>query len=341
MYERLIVIVILSGLILTGCANSTSDQVVNIYSARHYESDQKIYEEFEKEEGIKVNVIQGSAEELMEKMEREGKNTQADLFITVDGGILHTAKSRDLLQSSISDKVEKQVPADFRDIDNNWIGIATRARVIIYSKDRVDPSELSTYEDLASDKWKGKFLARSSTSLYNQSLVASLIALDGEEKVEEWARGLVNNFARDPKGNDRDQAKDIVAGLGDVAIVNTYYIGLLANSEDKEEVKVTNDIGVFFPNGETTGTHLNISGVGIAKHAKNKDNAMKFIEYITDEKAQSLISNMNFEFPVNEAADMPEILKSWGVFKKQEIEYGKLGEFNKAAMELLNKVGWK
>lgn len=341
MYKKLIAIFMLSGFILTGCANSSSDQVVNIYSARHYESDEKVYEEFEKEEGIKVNVIQGTAEELMEKMEREGKNTQADLFITVDGGILHTAKSRDLLQSSISEKIEKQVPADFRDIDNSWIGIATRARVIIYSKDRVDPSDLSTYEDLASDKWKGKFLGRSSTSLYNQSLVASLIALDGEEKVEGWAKGLVNNFARDPKGNDRDQAKDIVAGVGDVAIVNTYYIGLLANSEDKEEVKVTNDIGVFFPNQETTGTHLNISGVGLAKHAKNKENAIKFIEYITDEKAQSLISNMNFEFPVNEAADMPEILKSWGTFKKQDIEYGKLGEFNKAAMELLNKVGWK
>lgn len=349
MHKKSTTLIIASILILAitvGCStNSTvsnnEDQVVNIYTARHYEADQTIYDEFEKETGIKVNVIQGKAEELIERIKREGKNTQADLFVTVDGGILNTAKSKDIFQSSISPKIEKQVPEDFRDVDNSWIGIATRGRVIVYSKDRVNIDDLSTYEDLTSDKWNGKVLARSSTSLYNQSLLASIIAINGEEAAEQWSKGIVDNFAREPKGNDRDQAKAIVAGIGDVAIMNTYYIGLLANSTDAEEAKVADSVGVFFPNQDTTGTHLNISGIGVVKNAKNKNNAVKFIEFITDEKAQTLISTMNFEFPVNEKAEMPELLKSWGEFKKQDIDYGVLGEFNKEATEILNKVGWQ
>ncbi len=344
MYRKLLaLLIILSLSLLLGCApkSNKAGQVVNIYSARHYESDEKIYREFEKETGIKVNIVQGKAEELIERVEREGPNTQADLFITVDGGILNTAKLRGILQDSTSDMIKKQVPIEYRDVDNNWIGIATRARVLVYSKERVNPSELSTYEDLTNDKWKGKILSRSSTSLYNQSLVASIIAIEGESKAEEWASGLVKNFAREPKGNDRDQAKDIVAGIGDVAIMNTYYIGLMANSSDLEEVKVADSIGVFFPNQETTGTHLNISGAGITKYSKNKENAIKFIEFITDIEAQSIISNMNYEFPVNPEAEMPELLKSWGSFKKQDLDYGKLGEYNKTATETLNKVGWK
>lgn len=341
--KSLALVIILSVSLLFGCAPKSNDrsQVVNIYSARHYESDEKIYKEFEKETGIKVNIVQGKAEELIERIEREGQNTQADLFITVDGGILNTAKSRGILQDSSSNIIENQVSSEFRDTDNNWIGIATRARVIVYSKERVNPTELSTYEDLTVDKWKGKILSRSSTSLYNQSLVASIIAIDGEAKAEEWASGIVKNFAREPKGNDRDQAKDIVAGIGDVAIMNTYYIGLMENSSDVEEAKVADSIGVFFPNQETTGTHLNISGAGITKYSKNKDNAIKFIEFITDVKAQSIISNMNFEFPVNSEAEMPELLKSWGSFKKQDLDYGELGQYNKTATEILNKVGWK
>ena len=168
-----------------------------------------------------------------------------------------------------------------------------------------------------------------------------LFRSEGESVAEEWAKGVVDNFAREPKGNDRDQAKDIVAGVGDIAIMNTYYIGLLANSTDTEEVKVANSVGVFFPNQDTTGTHLNISGIGVVKNSKNKDNAIKFIEFMTDEKAQTIISTMNFEFPVNEKAEMPELLKSWGNFEKQDLDYGVLGEFNSKATEILNRVGWK
>lgn len=314
---------------------------VNIYSARHYDSDKLINENFEKDTGIKVNVVEGKAEELIERLEREGESSEADLFITVDGGVLNTAKEKDLLQESSSETILSQVPEKFRDSDNQWIGLSTRARVIAYSKERVKPEQLSTYEDLTSEKWKGKVLARPSSSLYNQSLLASFIILDGEEKAKEWAAGIVNNFAREPNGNDRDQAKAIVAGEGDVAIMNTYYMGLLANSEDPEEVKVADSVGLFFPNQDSSGAHINISGVGVTKNSKNKENAITFIEYITAEKAQTEISNTNFEFPVNDKAEMPELLKSFGDFKAQDIDFSKLGEYNKRATEILNEVGWK
>lgn len=313
---------------------------VNIYTARHYEVDGKLYDEFTRATGIKVNVVEGKAEELIERMKREGESSPADLFITVDGGILNNAKTSGILQPIESDTVNSNVPAEYRDADNHWVGLSARARIIAYSKERVKPEQLSTYEDLATDKWKGKVLVRSSTSLYNQSLLASLIELNGEAQAEEWAKGIVANMARKPEGGDRDQAKAIVAGQGDVALMNTYYVGQLLNSKDAEEVKVGEQIGVFFPNQETTGTHVNISGVGLAKHSKNKDAAIKLIEYLTGAEAQAIFSSENFEFPVNPEAELPELLKSWGEFKKQQLDFSKLGEHNKKAVEILNKVGW-
>ncbi|MCM3077686.1 Fe(3+) ABC transporter substrate-binding protein [Brevibacillus invocatus] len=325
-------------------ANATApakDQEVNIYTARHYEVDDVLYKNFTDATGIKVNVVKGKAEELIERLKREGKNSPADLFITVDGGVLNNAKESDVLQPVQSDLVNAQVAEKYRDKDNQWIGLSTRARIIAYSKERVKPEQLSTYEDLANDQWKGKVLVRSSSSMYNQSLVASLIELNGEEKTEEWAKGIVANMSRDPEGGDRDQAKAIAAGVGDVAIMNTYYVGQMMNSKDPEEVKASEKIGVFFPNQETTGTHLNISGVGLTKHSKNKENAVKLVEYLTSEEAQSIMSKQNFEYPVNEKAEKPEILNTFGEFKAQEIDFAKLGVHNKKAIEILNKVGWK
>jgi iron(III) transport system substrate-binding protein len=357
-----LLIVLLGAALMAGCGSTTpapeatpdqqkeqnttsgagnGKQEVNIYSARHYDVDAKLYEEFTNETGIKVNVIDGKAEELIERIKREGESTPADLFITVDGGVLNNAKTSGILQPIKSDTINAQVPAQYRDVDNEWIGLATRARVIVYSKERVQPEQLSTYEDLASDKWKGKILVRSSTSMYNQSLLASFIALSGEQQTEEWAQGLVNNFAQDPKGGDRDQAKAIAAGVGDVAIMNTYYVGLMVNSEDPEEVKAAQQIGLFFPNQETTGTHLNISGAGLIKHSQNKDNAVKLIEFLTATKAQELFSSDNFEFPVNPEAKLPELMNSWGTFKSQELDFAKIGEYNKKSVEIMNKVGWK
>lgn len=314
---------------------------VNIYSARHYDVDAELYEQFTEKTGITVNVIEGQAPELIERIKREGASSPADLFIAVDGGILNTAKVEGILQPVESDIIDRQVPNDLRDTDDHWIGLSTRARVIAYAKDRVDPSELSTYEDLASDKWKGRLLARSSTHLYNLSLLSSLIEINGEAAAEQWAAGIAANLARDPEGGDRDQAKAVVAGVGDVAIMNTYYIGRLAVSEDPEEVKVAESIGVFFPNQDTTGTHLNISGAGLVAHAPNKENAVKLIEFLTAPEAQATISQANFEYPVNGEAELPEILQSWGEFRHQAIDFAAYGEHNPKAVEIVNKVGWK
>ena len=321
--------------------NEGTSKVVNVYTARHYDIDEKLFQEFTKQTGIQVNVVKGQAEELIERLKREGANTEADLFMTVDGGVLNLAKQSDILQPIESSLVESNVPKELRDPDNHWIGMATRARVIVYSKDRVNPSELSTYEDLASEKWRGKVLVRSSQSLYNLSLLASFIELNGEQATEEWARGIANNLAREPEGGDRDQAKAIVAGVGDVALMNTYYVGLLLNSKDPEEVKVGESIGVFFPNQETTGTHINISGIGLTKHSKNKENAVKLIEFITSAEAQTILTQGNYEFPVNDAAELPELLKSWGSFKTQKIDFAALGEHNRKAIEIADRVGWK
>ncbi|MUT68758.1 Fe(3+) ABC transporter substrate-binding protein [Paenibacillus sp. NEAU-GSW1] len=326
----------------SGAGNAgDNNQVVNVYTARHYDIDSQLFDAFTKKTGIKVNEVKGTAEELVERLKREGEGSEADLFITVDGGVLNYAKENAVLQPVQSDAIINNVPAELRDKENYWVGMATRARVIVYAKDRVTPDQLTTYEDLTSEKWKGKLLVRSSSSLYNQSLLASFIELNGEQKAEEWAKGVVTNLSRDPDGGDRDQAKAIAAGVGDVAIMNTYYVGQMLVSKDAEEVKVAEQIGVFFPNQDTTGAHVNISGIGLTAHAKNKDNALKLIEFITSTEGQTMLTNGSFEFPVNAAAEKPELLKQWGDFKTQTIDFAKLGEHNKKATELMNKVGWK
>lgn len=314
---------------------------VNVYAARHYDVDAVLYDQFKEETGIQVNVIEAEAPQLIERLKREGDNTSADLFITVDGGILNSAKVEGLLQPVESSTIDEQVPSELRDTENNWIGLSTRARVIAYAKDRVDPSELSTYEDLATDKWKDKLLVRSSASLYNQSLLASLISINGEDEAKEWAAGITNNLARAPEGGDRDQAKAVIAGVGDLAIMNSYYIGRMSVSEEAEEVKVFEELGVYFPNQETTGTHINISGAGLIKDSKNKENAIKLIEFLTAVPAQELISQENFEFPVNKEAELPEVLASWGEFETQKIDFAEYGINNPTAVKIMNEVGWK
>lgn len=351
---------ILSFAILAGCAGTNeNDQsqssskdakteekdkdngVVNLYTSRHYETDNELYAAFTKQTGIKVNVVKGEENELMERLSREGAATEGDLFLTSDAGRLSWAKDKDLLQSMDSKTLSANIPENLRDKDNQWFGLTKRARVIVYSKDRVKPSELSTYEDLTSAKWKGKVLVRPSDNVYNQSLLASFISLNGEEKAKAWAKGIVANMARSPQGNDRDQAKAIVAGEGDVAIMNTYYVGVMLNSTDPEEVKVAKQVGVFFPNQETNGTHINVSGVGLTKYAKNKENAIKFMEFLSSEEAQGKFAEANYEYPVNPNVQPSELMKSWGDFKAQDLNLTELGDNNAAAVKLFNEVGWK
>lgn len=315
--------------------------VVNLYTDRHYDTDAELYAKFTEETGIEVNVIKGKSDELIERMTREDADTEADLLITADAGRLFRAKDAGLLQSVESEIVSSNVPENLRDKDNQWIGLTVRGRVIVYAKDRVTPDMLSTYEDLADPKWAGKILVRSSSNIYNQSLMASFIDIMGEDAAKEWAAGLVKNMAREPQGNDRAQATAVVAGEGDIAIMNTYYIGKMLFSENPEEVAVAENVGIFFPNQETTGTHINVSGVGLAKYSKNKANAVKLIEFLTSEEAQGQFSSANYEYPVNPAVEPSDLLKSWGAFKPQDINLSVLGENNLRAVEIFNEVNWQ
>ena len=328
-------------LALNAATASAAEPVVNIYSARHYESDKELYALFKQQTGIEVNVVSANAPEIIERIKREGAATEADLFITVDGGVLHSAKAAGILQAITSPQVRKNVPETLRDKENAWVGLTTRARVIVYAKDRIKPEQLSTYEDLADAKWKGRTLARPSSSLYDQSLLASLITLEGEAKALAWVKGFAGNFARPPKGNDRGQAMDIVAGLGDVALMNTYYIGQMLNSKNPEEVKAAQNVGVFFPNQHSTGTHVNVSGIALTKHAKHVENALKFVEFLTSVPAQERLSAGNYEFPVNPAAKTHPLLASWGAFKTQNIDFSVLGLNNAKAIQLFAEGGWK
>ena len=314
--------------------------VVNLYTTRHYDTDEELYKKFTEQSGIEVNVISGK-DDLVQRLKDEGEATEADVFITADAGNLARLKSDGLTQAIESEVLTTNIPEKLRDDENHWFGLTKRARVIVYSKDRVDPSELSTYEALTEDTWKERVLIRSSENIYNQSLLASFIELNGEEEAKNWAAGIVTNMARTPEGGDTDQIKAVVAGEGDVAISNTYYVGRLLNSTDPEEVKVGEQVGVFFPDQDTNGTHINISGATVVKHAKNVDNAVKFIEFLTSLEAQELFAEGNNEYPVNPDAKISETLTSWGEFKEQDINLTILGDNNTRAIQLFNEVGWK
>ena len=314
---------------------------INLYTHRHYDSDKILFEKFTKETGIKINVIKGSADQLIQRMISEGKNSPADILLTVDAGRLHRAKEAGVLQSINSKTINKNVPSEMRDPDGFWYGLTVRARVIVYAKDRINSNELSTYEDLATAKWKGKIAIRSSSNIYNQSLMASLIEANGSRRAFRWAIGVRKNMARAPRGNDRDQVRAVAAGLADIAIVNTYYLGILANSKEKKDRDVFNKVSVFFPNQNNRGTHINISGAGIAKYSKNKSNAIKFIEFLTSPEAQETFGKVNYEYPLFIENNKSDLLKSWGTFKADKQNLSILGIRNSEAVKLFDRADWK
>ena len=314
---------------------------INLYTHRHYDSDKILFEKFTKETGIKINVIKGSADQLIQRIISEGKNSPADILLTVDAGRLHRAKEAGVLQSINSKTINKNVPSEMRDPDGFWYGLTVRARVIVYAKDRINSNELSTYEDLATAKWKGKIAIRSSGNIYNQSLMASLIEANGSRRALRWAIGIRKNMARAPRGNDRDQVRAVAAGLADIAVVNTYYLGILANSKEKKDRDVFNKVSVFFPNQNNRGTHINISGAGIAKYSKNKSDAIKFIEFLTSPEAQETFGKVNYEYPLFIENNKSDLLKSWGAFKADKQNLSILGIRNSEAVKLFDRADWK
>ncbi|SNT18487.1 iron(III) transport system substrate-binding protein [Ekhidna lutea] len=315
----------------------SAEKVLNVYSHRHYDADKQAFEKFTNETGIKINLVKAGADELISRLEMEGENSPADVLITVDAAKLNRAKNMGLLQSVEANTNNKN---GFIDADKTWYAITYRARVVAYDKEDVDVSELSTYEDLASDKWNDRILIRSSSSSYNQSLLSSIIHENGTEAASEWAKGMVENMAREPKGGDRDQIKAIASGVGDIAVVNTYYVGLLLNSDNPEEVKAGQSVGIYFPNQEGRGGHINISGVGVTKNAPNKENAIKFIEFLTSEEIQKFYAATSFEYPVHKNVKADSTVAAWGDFKIDNLEYAENPELLNEVIKIFDEAGW-
>ncbi len=326
---------------LAAAGPALADGEVNVYSHRHYDTDQALYERFTELTGIAVNVLQGSADELIGRLSREGAASPADVLMTVDAGRLVRAQAMGLLQPADSALLRANVPAHLRDPAGHWFGLTRRARVMVYHPERVSPAELSTYADLTHPRWDGRILIRSSSNIYNQSLLASIIAHEGEASAAAWAAGVVANMARTPQGNDRDQMKAVVAGEGDVAIVNTYYVGRLLNSADEYEREVGAQVRVFFPNQGDRGTHVNVSGAGVTASAKNAGNAVKLLEFLTGAEAQERFSAANYEYPVNPAVSPSPLLQSWGAFTSDDLPLHRLGDLNADAVRVFDHAGWR
>ena len=326
-----------------GCTNNQTEEIVNIYSQRHYDVDQIQYDNFEKTSGIKVNVIKANADELIQRMKNEGDASPADLFITVDVGKLWQAADMNLLQKYEDESLTEGITESLMDKNGYWIPVTYRSRILVYSNERVNESELSTYEDLANDKWKGRLLVRSSSNSYNQALLSSLVANLGDESTRLWTESIVSNFARDPKGNDRDQVKAIAAGQGDIAIVNSYYIGLLLSSENEEEIKAGNSVSVFFPNQgqDQRGSHINVSGIALTKNSPNKSNALKLIKYLISDEAQDTYVNNTYEYSVKPNIEPNKIVSDWGSFKKDTLDLNMLGIKRNDAIRIFDSAGWK
>jgi len=330
----------LLGVCILGSSLLASGEV-NVYSHRHYDTDKQLFKMFEEKSGIKVNVVKAKASALIKRMVSEGKNSPADVLITVDAGRLFQAKSKGILQSVNSDTLNKNIPANLRDTDNQWFGLTKRARVALLSSAESRSGVIKTYEDLADPKNKGKVVIRSSSNIYNQSLMAAVIEHHGEEYALSWAKGVVANMARKPKGNDRAQVVAVANGIGSVAIANTYYIGKMVHNKKKAQREAIKKVNVFFPTFKNGGTHVNVSGAGVAKFAPNKANAVKFIEFLSSADAQELFAKGNYEYPVLAGVSSSKLVSSWGTFKSDTISMNALGQNNKAAIKIFDKAGWK
>ena len=324
---------------LIGISNANE---VNIFSARHYDSDIQLYEKFTAKTGIKVNVVSGKDKALQKRIIEEGKDCVADLYITADAGRLGAFQEKGMFQKASSAVLKKVIPSNFR--SPYWYGIAKRARVIYYDPTRTNPPSNLSYEDLSDSKYKGKIVIRKSNNVYNQSLVASLIANNGKNKTADWAKGLVSNMARKPKGNDRAQILAVAAGEADYAVANTYYIALmLSGKKGPEQQAAAKKVKPFFPNQDGRGTHMNISGGGVLKHSPNKANAIKLLEFLLTKEAQEHIVNNTFEYPMIEDVEPNKLIAQFGLTFKQDLKtkVSKYGKNQADALKIMTEAGWE
>ncbi|MES2830564.1 MAG: extracellular solute-binding protein [Pseudomonadota bacterium] len=319
---------------------SAQEKVVNLYSARHYQTDEALYANFTKQTGIKINRIEAGENELLERIRTEGANSPADVFITVDAARLAKADDLNLFAPINSKLLESRIPATLRTAD--WAAFSTRARVIVYNKAAVNAADVQQYQDLADAKLKGKVCVRSGSHPYNLSLGASLLAQMGEQKTTDWAKGLVANFARAPKGGDTDQIKAVAAGECGVALANSYYVARLIRSDKAEDRKIVEAIGVVYPNQATSGTHINISGGGILKNAPNKESAAKFLDYLASDQAQVYFADGNNEWPVVPSVKIQNpALEAMGKFKTESINVGVLAKSQPTVQKIYDRAGWQ
>ncbi|SCZ68343.1 Fe(3+) ABC transporter substrate-binding protein [Thiohalomonas denitrificans] len=318
-----------------------SAEEVNLYSARKENLIKPLLDRFTEESGIEVNLVTGKADALLKRLEVEGRHSPADLLLTTDAGRLHRAKEAGVLQPMQSDALEQVIPDTYRDPEGYWYGLSVRARPILYVKDKVDPQELSTYEDLADPRWKNRVCIRSSSNIYNQSLVASMITSRGQEATQQWADTFVKNFARKPAGGDRDQIAAAAAGMCDIAVANTYYLGVMLHSDDPAQREEAEKVAVFWPNQEGRGTHVNVSGIALTAAAGNRDNAQRLMEFLVSDEAQAWYAEVNHEYPVKADVAWSETLQSWGSFKADDVNMAKLGEYNAEAVKLMDRAGWR
>ncbi|MEL6359630.1 MAG: extracellular solute-binding protein [Pseudomonadota bacterium] len=313
---------------------------VNVYSGRHYESDSALFRQFTEETGIKVNLIEARGDALIERLAREGEASPADIFMTADAGVLWRAEQKDLFQPIEEESILTRVPEQFQHPEGLWVGVSKRARIIIYNKAAGLPEGLTDYLGLASPDLGEKICVRSSSNVYNQSLLASLIANHGEQAARDWAAGVVANFARRPSGNDTAQIEAVAAGDCDLGIVNSYYVARYVGSDDAKNKMIAGKIGVLFPAQETTGTHVNISGLGVTRHAPNKAEALALIEFLLRENSQSAFARGNNEYPVVTSVEATGPIAKLGAFVEDDLSVAELGENQPLAVAIFEDAGW-
>ena len=326
---------------LVGSNWAFAQDEVNLYSARQENLIKPLLDRFTDQTGIKVNLVTGKADALLKRLKSEGVNSPADLLLTADAGRLYRAKQAGMTQRLESPMLNQIIPEQYRDPEGHWVGLSLRVRPILYAKARVVPSDLSTYEALSAPKWKRKICIRSSSNIYNQSLVASMIAASDVDATQAWAKGLVANFARSPKGGDRDQIKAVAAGQCDIAIANTYYLAGMLQSSDVAQREAAAKIAVFWPNQQDRGAHVNVSGAALTKMVRNKQAAIQLLEFLVTPESQSWYAKANGEYPVRHGIKPSSILSQWGEFKADHINLGKLGDLNGEAVRLMDRAGWK
>jgi iron(III) transport system substrate-binding protein len=329
-------------LALAAGAAQAQDKVLNLYSSRHYQTDEALYANFTKQTGIKINRIEAGEDPLIERIRNEGERSPADVLVTVDAGRLWRAQQLGFFQPVTSGILNARIPASLREPSGLWYGFSSRARVIAYNKAKVKAGEVQNYEALAEPKWKGRVCMRSSTNIYNLSLMGAMIEHLGEARAAEWAQGVKNNLAREPKGGDTDQLKSVAAGECDVTISNQYYYARLLRSQKPDEREIGEKVAVVFPNQSSWGTHVNISGAGVMKNAPNRENAIRFLEYLASDEAQRYFAEGNNEWPVvaSVRTDNP-VLKMLGEFKRDALNVAVLGRNQPGSQKIYDRVAWK